>query len=451
MKYQTKAILAGFMGNFVEAYDVAICYYLSSELSRALMGNSQGDPRVVLVLIFLAYMIKPLGSFALGIYSDRYGRKKVMIASIVAAGITTMLIGLIPGYTSIGSASIAILLGLRIAQSIAIGSEFLNSSSFLVESGDNQHRGFRGCWSSVGVKAGTILACICAEGAHQLSMYHPFFDFAWRLPFLLAGVTMTVGLLIRFRTPESLNYVLYYANRHKPTTRMLYQQSLLFIKHYPFLFRYAFFSSFLSIASSFFFYLYMPLQAIHAAHISRSWVTLSTLLALILTALLIPVFGWISDKRDRLHILSFSTSGLLMLTYPFMLIMNSGDASQFLLMQLLIAIPCAGYYSVGSVLLTELFPIHIRCTALSITFSIAASIAAGLPPVIAEFLIQKTHSQNAPSLIIITIALIMLYHIYKLAKHYRCGRNEYHSIQWVTSDHTTQMPHQNVLVKDSDQ
>lgn len=434
MKYQTKAILAGFMGNFVEAYDVAICYYLSSELSRILMGNSQGDPYVVLLLIFLAYMIKPLGAFALGIFSDRFGRKKVMIASILAAGITTMLIGLIPSYTSIGGASIALLLGLRIAQSIAIGSEFLNSSSFLVESGDPKHRGFRGCWSSVGVKAGTILACLCAEGAHQLSIHNPFFDFAWRLPFLLAGLTMTVGLLIRYRTPESLSYVLYYANRHKPTTRMVYQQSLLFVKNYPFLFRYAFVSSFLSIASSFFFYLYLPLQAIHAAHIPRAWVTISTLLALLLTAVLIPIFGWISDKCDRLQMLTFSTSGLLMLTYPLMLIMNTGDAHQFLLMQLLIAIPCAGFYSVGSVLLTELFPIQIRCTALSITFSIAASIAAGLPPVIAEFLIRHTHSPNSPSLIIITIAMMMLYHIYQLTQHYRCGKNEYKTMQLFTSE-----------------
>ena len=428
MKYQTKAILAGFMGNFVEAYDVAICYYLSSELSRVLMGNAQGDPRVVFMLIFLAYLIKPIGAFALGLFSDRYGRKKVMMASIIMTGLSTALIGVIPGYGSIGVTSVVLLLGLRITQSVAIGSEFLNSSSFLVESGDNKQRGFRGCWSSVGVKAGTILACLLAEMAHLGALQFPDVDFAWRIPFLLAAFTMLVGFIIRYRMPESLGYVLYYANRQKPSTRMIYKASFAFMKTHPFLFRYAFFASFLSIASSFFFYLYMPLHAVHIAHFSREWVTVSTLLSLTFTAVLIPVFGWLSDKHDRLHIITFATSGLLMLSYPFMLAVNTGNVAELFIMQLLIAIPCAGYYSVCSVLLTELFPLHIRCTALSITFSIAASIAAGVPPVLADYLMRTTHSANAPCLIIIAIAAIMLVHIRTLSNEYRCGRNEYRSM-----------------------
>lgn len=428
MKYQTRAILAGFMGNFVEAYDVAICYYLSSELSRVLMGNTQGDPRLVLMLIFLAYLMKPIGAFALGLLSDRYGRKKVMMASIIMTGLSTALIGGIPGYASIGVSSIVLLFGLRMTQSVAIGSEFLNSSSFLVESGHHQQRGFRGCWSSVGVKAGTILACIFAELAHQGAIHFPNIDFTWRIPFLLASLTMLVGFIIRYRMPESLGYVLYYANRQRPSTRIIYQESFSFMKQHPFLFRYAFVASFLSIASSFFFYLYIPLHAVHIANFSREWVTISTLLSLTLTAGLIPLFGWFSDKHDRLQIITFSTAGLLMLSYPFMLAISTGSMIKLLIMQSLIAIPCAGYYSVCSVLLTELFPLQIRCTALSMTFSIAASIAAGVPPVLADYLMRITHSENAPCIIIIIIAAVMLVHIRTLSNEYRCGRNEYSSM-----------------------
>ena len=448
MRYQTKAILSGFMGNFVEAYDVAICYYLSSEISQVLMGNTQGDPHVVFMLIFLAYLAKPVGAFALGLASDRFGRKKIMIASIITTGLTTALIGAIPDYDVIGATAVVLLLGLRTAQSIAIGSEFLNSSSFLVESGHHAQRGYRGCWSSVGVKAGTILACICAQLAHQASLTYPMLHAAWRVPFLLAAFTMLIGLIIRYRMPESLGYVLYYANHYKPTTRELYQQSIYFMKKYPFLFCYAFFASFLSIASSFLFYLYMPLHAIHYAHFQRSWVTLSTLCALLFTALLIPCFGWLSDRRDRLSIITFSTTGLLMLSYPFMVALNFGNFNQFLMMQLLIAIPCAAYYSVCSVLLTELFPLHIRCTALSITFSIAASIAAGVPPVLANYLINLTQSPNSPCLIIMTIAAIMLFNLKKLEKNYRCGRNEYSSVHLfnLNSSESSLSPTQEELV-----
>lgn len=434
MNYQTKAILAGFMGNLVEAYDVAICYYLSSEISRSLMGNANGDPRVVFMLIFIAYMVKPIGAFVLGVCSDRFGRKKVMMTSIIASGLATALIGAIPDYQTIGGMSIIGLLGLRIIQSVAIGSEFLNSSSFLVESGSEKQRGFRGCWSSVGVKAGAILACIAAEMVHQSTTMTPYFNASWRIPFLFAAFAMGIGFIIRNRMPESLGYVLYYANRYKPSTYTIYQQSIHFIKQYPFLFRYAFFACFLSIASSFFFYLYMPLHAVHYSHFPRSWVTLSTLLSLIFTSLLIPIFGWLSDRHDRLNILIFSTTGLLMLSYPFMVAVSSLSYTQLLIMQLLISIPCAGYYSVSSVLLTELFPLHIRCTVLSIIFSIAGSIAAGVPPLLADYLIKTTHSPNSPCFIMITIATIMLINLKKLRKDYRLSRNEYRSVHFTMVD-----------------
>jgi MHS family proline/betaine transporter-like MFS transporter len=429
MNYQTKTILAGFIGNLVESYDIAICYFLASDIARVIMGNAQGDPRVVFMLILIAYLMKPIGAFLLGLCSDRFGRKKIFVTSIVTAGLATALIGLIPSYQTLGFTSVAFLFVLRAAQSIAIGSEFLNSSSFLVESGDHKQRGFRGCWSSVGVKAGSILACICAGLVHASD--RPFDANAWRIPFLLAAVTTGIGFLMRYRMPESLSYILYYANRPRPSTRAIYQQSFYFMKQYPFLFRYAFVASVLSVASSFFFYLYMPVYAVHHAHLPQSFVTVSTLLSLTLTAALIPLFGWLSDQRERLTIIRISTAGILMLSYPFMLAMTG--KTSFLCMQLLIAIPCAAYYSVCSVVLTELFPMPIRCTTLSIIFSLAASLAAGVPPVLSEALIYLTHSPDSPSLIIIMIAAVLLYHINRLGAEYHCGQNTYRNLPMLRS------------------
>lgn len=420
MNYQTKSILAGFMGNLVEAYDVAICYYLAAALSRHLMGNTLGDPRVVFLLICLAYLIKPIGALTLGVFSDRFGRKRVLTASIIMTGLSTALIGLIPDYQQMGLLSVFLFLGLRIIQSIALGSEFLNSSSFLVESGNPNRRGFRGCWSSVGVKVGTILACVAAEITHQTTD-----PSAWRFPFLFAAFTMLIGFMIRYRMPESLGYVLYYANRPKPTSRTLYQLTIQLMKQQPFLFRYAFFSCVLSIASSFFFYLYIPMHVVHALHFSQAAVTLSTLCSLLLTALLIPVFGWYGDQHDRLTVMNFATTGLLVLAYPFMLAVNTGNPYLLLFMQLIIAMPCAAFYSVSSVLLTELFPIHIRCTALALIFSVAGSFAAGIPPVLADYLIRFTHNANSPCLIIMILAIVMLRHLHVLMHEYRSGRNEY--------------------------
>ncbi|CDZ77911.1 Proline porter II [Legionella massiliensis] len=426
MKHQTKTILGGFMGNVVEAYDVSICYFLSSELSRVLMGDNQGNPTVVLGLIFLAYLAKPIGAFILGLFSDLYGRKNVLMASILIMGISTALIGLIPSFNQIGLYAAGLLLILRTIQSMALGSEFLNSASFLVESGDDSKRGFRGCWSSVGVKAGYLLACIIVEITHSSGTQLPLIqDWLWRIPFLLAILTTLMGVFIRYKMPESLAYIVYYAERKKPTTKAIYSQAKEFIRKNPFLFNYAFFASFLSVATGFFYYLYIPLHALQYSQLTRSFIMSSTTMSLAFVTFLIPLFGWLSDKCDRLQMLTSATISLLVLSYPFMHAVNHGNATYFVLMQLVISIPCACYYSVSSVLLTELFPLQIRCTALSIVFSIAASLASGLPPLLSDYLVRKTQLVNSPCLIMITLSCIVLVNVIVLAQRYRLGVNQY--------------------------
>lgn len=418
------------MGNLVEAYDMSICYFLANELSKVLLGVHQNNPSIMLTLIFLAYLAKPIGSFLLGLLSDLYGRKLVLTMSVLIMGLSTASIGLIPGYTSIGLASAGILLTLRIIQSMALGSEFLNSASFLVESGEKNQKGFRGCWSSVGVKAGYLLACLITELTQGFAT-HTGYDWAWRIPFLLALVTTIAGAYIRYHMPESLDYVIYYAERKKPTTRSIYQQSKTFVKNHPFLFNYAFFASFLSVATGFFFYLYIPLHATQYSHLSHALVMTSTMLSLTFATVLIPIFGWISDRYDRLKMLTFACFGLFILSYPFMYAVNFGNAAFFFIMQLLISIPCACYYSVSSVILTELFPLQIRCTALSIIFSIAASLAAGAPPLIANTLVQTTHRPNSPCIIMMLLSFVVLINIYLLVRYYRVGINQYNTEAFV--------------------
>lgn len=435
MKHKTKVILGGFMGNVVEAYDISICYFLSSELSRALLGDNKGRPSIILSLIFLAYLAKPIGAFILGLLSDLYGRKNILIGSILIMGMSTAFIGLIPSYQHIGLLAAVLLLFLRTVQSMALGSEFLNSASFLVESGDNQQKGFRGCWSSVGVKAGYLLACLIVETMRGFSSVMPASqEWIWRLPFLLAFLTTILGFYIRYSMPESLAYVIYYAERKKPSTKDIYQQSMSFVKQYPFMFNYAFFASFLSVATGFFFYLYIPLHAIQYSHLTRAFIMNSTIASLVLVTVLIPFFGWLSDSRDRLKMLAFATGGLLLLSYPFMHAVNYGNEAYFVLMQLAISIPCACYYSVSTVVLTELFPLAIRCTALSIVFSIAASLAAGVPPLFSDFLARTTHRPSSPALIMMTLAIIVLANIKILFQRYRIRKNDYDLSAFIISE-----------------
>lgn len=428
MKHQTKIILGGFMGNVVEAYDVSICYFLAHSLSKSLLGDAQGRPTVMLGLIFLAYLAKPIGAFFLGLLSDLYGRKNVLMMSILLMGLSTACIGLIPSYAAVGLWAPFLLLSLRIIQSMALGAEFLNSASFLVESGESNKRGFRGCWSSVGVKAGYLVACLVVELMQSQWFSGLAADWLWRIPFLLALLTTVMGYYVRYRMPESLAYVLYYAEHKKPTTADIYKASISLVRSSPFLFNYAFFASFLSVATGFFFYLYIPLHASVYSQLSKQFIMHSTMASLVLVTVLIPVFGWISDRMDRLRLLKAATATLLVLAYPFMHAINFGQAWEFFLMQMLISVACACYYSVSTVVLTEIFPMTIRCTALSIVFSIAASLAAGLPPLLSDWLARVTERPNSPAVIMIVLSLIVLSNIRLLTRNYRLAQNEYRTV-----------------------
>ena len=418
MKHQTRAILGGLMGNVVEAYDVSICYFLASILSTQLLGDHQGHPSIILTLIFLAYLAKPIGAFFLGLFSDLYGRKKILMLSVIIMGFATAAIGFIPGYNSIGIWAALLLLLFRVIQSMALGSEFLNSASFLVESGQAHQRGFLGCWSSVGVKAGNLLACVVYELTRSAQAAYPTTDWLWRIPSFLAILTTVVGFLIRYRMPESLAYIVYYADKKKPTTQEIYQQSLSFVKKYPFLFYYAFFASFMAVASGFFFYLYFPIHAKEFSHLSEHTIIYSTRWSLVLVTLLIPVFGWMSDYTDRLKMLFFATSALALMAIPLMRAIDSSNAHMLFTLQALISVACACYYSVSTVILTELFPMQIRCTALSIVYSIAASLASGVPPLLAHYMANHIHPVAAGGVMFV-VALVVLINIVLLVKHYR--------------------------------
>ncbi len=338
-------------------------------------------------------------------------------------GISTASIGLIPSYQQIGFYASILLVLFRILQNMALGSEFLNSALLLVESGNEQNRGFRGCWSSVGVKTGNLLACLIGQITLSFCSNPMLPEWLWRLPFLLAFVMAILGFYIRYTLPESLAYIKYYAARPKPTTRIIYRQSVAFTKKAPFLFTYAFCSSFMAVTIGFFFYITLSIHANEYTQLPRSFIMSASLFSLVLVIILIPIFGWFSDKGDRLKMLALATVGLLILAYPFMYAINFGNRFFYLFMQLLISIPCACYLSVSSVILTELFPLPISCTALSIVFSIAASLASGAPALIANYL--ANFDPTSPCLIIIVLSIIMLVNITILALNYRIGKNRY--------------------------
>ena len=412
MKHQTRIMLAGMLGNLIEAFDMAICGLLSAYFAKYLIGDTSKGLFIVFLTFFVGYLARPIGAIVLGLFSDVYGRKTPLAASILSMGVATASIGFIPPESSVGTASMITLLILRLIQSFSCGSEYLNSSAYLVENSEASQKGYAGSWASFGSMAGLLCASLVALVVTDLTGKYPELAWAiWRFPFILALLGSSIGLYIRLCIPESLEYIIYFAEHPKPKFQCILKQSFHYIVENRCKSLYVFALSCLGVTSTFQIYIYGPMQAQIYGNLSNHQIIISNIIALIVILCVFPIVGRLSDKLNREKIVIAASMGFLLLSQPYLYLLSYGNYGSLILIQSLISIPAGAYYATVPVMLAEMFPLNLRCTALSILYSTAASLAAGLTPLLSLMLLRKTQSALSPSLlllILIAFALIVM-------------------------------------------
>ena len=408
IKHQTRIILAGMMGNLIEAFDMAICGLLSIYFAKYLMGDANNGLAIVFVTFFAGYLARPIGAAFLGLFSDTYGRKIMLAISILSMGIATALMGFIPSHSSIGMNSMVILLILRVIQSFSCGAEYLNSSTYLVENADATNKGYTGSWASFGAMAGLLVASITALIVARLTSAYPELEWMiWRVPFILGLLGSSIGLYIRIYIPESLAYIAYYADHPKPKFNYLLKQSCQFLARNKLQALYAFVLSCLGVTSTFQIYIYAPIQAHIFGHFTDQQIIGSNIIALAVMLCVFPIVGKLSDKISREKIVIAASLGFWFLSQPFFYLLAHGNFGMLILSQCLISIPAGAYYATVPVMLAEMFPLNLRCTVLSVLYATAASLSAGLTPLLSLMLLRNTNSPVAPTLLIFMLVVIV--------------------------------------------
>ncbi|STX28453.1 putative proline/glycine betaine transporter [Legionella beliardensis] len=404
MKHQTRIILAGALGNLVESFDMAICGLLSVYIAKYLMGDTSQGLFLVFLTFFTGYLARPLGAILMGLLSDIYGRKIILACSILTMGVSTTLIGFIPTNSMIGMYSVITLLILRIIQSFSCGAEYLNSAAYLIENAEASKKGYSGSWASFGAMSGMLVASLIALVVTYFTNHYPEHDWLiWRVPFILALLGSSIGLYIRLCIPESMEYIMFYAEKPKPNFKNLLSESVNYIKSNKIQSLYVFILSCLGVTTTFQIFIYGPMQAHLYGNLQSHQILTSNIISLIVLLAVFPLFGKLSDRINREKIVIAATIGLLILSQPFFYCLSSDNIYKFILGQSLIAIPAGAYYATVPVMLAEMFPINLRCTVLSVLYSTAASLSAGLAPLLSLMLVKKTGVASSPSLLVFTL------------------------------------------------
>ncbi len=204
-----RVILAASVGSALEWYD----FFLYGTASALVFGElffPKSDPLIGTLLSFLTFgvgfVVRPLGGIAFGVLGDRYGRKPVLVATLLMIGAGTALIGLLPTYAVAGYWAPLLLVALRVVQGLGAGAEYGGAVIYLVENAPAKHRGFWGGFAPLGVSVGNLLAA----GAFALVTMLPrpeLMAWGWRLPFLASFALVLVGLYVRMRVAETPVFV----------------------------------------------------------------------------------------------------------------------------------------------------------------------------------------------------------------------------------------------------
>jgi MFS transporter, MHS family, proline/betaine transporter len=201
-----RVIAAGMIGNVLEWYDFAVYGYFATAIGHQFFPQQDGVAQLLSAfgVFALGYLMRPLGGALIGHIGDHFGRRAALTFSVTAMAIPTFLIGLLPGYATLGLLAPVALTLLRMMQGLSVGGEYTSSMVFMVEHAPDGRRGLMGALTSCGAGGGTLLGSAVGAGFAASMSEAALESWGWRIPFLLGLVVGIAGYFLRRHVLETM-------------------------------------------------------------------------------------------------------------------------------------------------------------------------------------------------------------------------------------------------------
>jgi MFS transporter, MHS family, shikimate and dehydroshikimate transport protein len=401
-----RIVVSSVIGTAVEWYDFLI-YGTATALVFNKLFFPLSDPTMSTIAAFGTYAVgflaRPLGAAIFGHFGDRIGRKAMLATTIVIMGLGTFLIGLLPTYDQIGIAAPILLVLLRLLQGIGIGGEWGGAVLMVVENSPTGSRGLLGSMVQIGWPIGNLAAIGMFAVLGQLPE-SDFLAWAWRIPFLISIVLVTVGLYIRLKLVETPVFREIEARKELAKVPLV---EILARHRRPF---------FAAIGLKLSEVTYAIVAGVFAISyvtatlaMPRSVIINAIFIAAVVALAMIPVFGWLSDRIGRKGMFYASCVFAMAFAFPMFWLLDTRDPSTITLT--IVAAITFGQmigFAVGPSWYSELFTARLRYSGASLGFQVGAAIA-GLTPFAAASLMAWTDGATWPiSIYLMVIAAITL-------------------------------------------
>lgn len=379
-------LLASVIGTTIEFFDFYVFATAAALLFPALFFP-KGDPTVALLSSFAifsaAFFARPLGSIIFGHYGDKVGRKVTLVAALLTMGISTVLIGFLPTYESIGWIAPLLLTLCRFGQGLGLGGEWGGAVLLATENAPKEKRGWYAMFPQLGAPIGLVLSAGTFWLMWNFLDESQRYQWGWRIPFLSSIILIIIGLWVRLSISETPEFKQAIERQERVKVPMID----VFLKYS----RTLFLGTFAGMTTFVLFYLvsaYLLSYSAHHLNLSFGEALEVQMVGAITFGLIIPFAGKISDKigRRRLMILVTIFIGLFSFVVPYLL--NNGISGVFGLSIIGLGLMGLTYGPIGAALASP-FPTAIRYSGASMTFNLAGIVGASFAPYIAESLVQN--------------------------------------------------------------
>ena len=378
-----RVLAASMIGTTIEFFDFYI-YATAAVIVFPHLFFPASDGNSALLQSFatfaIAFFARPIGAAIFGHYGDKIGRKATLVAALMTMGISTVAIGFLPTYASIGVMAPLLLALCRLGQGLGLGGEWGGAVLLATENAPEGQRSWYGMFPQLGAPVGFILATGIFLLLGAVLTEEQFFDFGWRIPFLASAALVIVGLFIRLKISETPEF----QKAIDKAERVAVPAAVLFKSHKMNLFL----GTIGAMATFVLFYLMTVFSlgwGTKALGYSREEFLLLQMIGVIFFGLTIPIAALLSDRfgmRPTMVGVSLAIAGYGLIMAP---LFGAGTAGVLAGLILGFALMGMTYGPIGAVL-AEPFPTSVRYTGASLTFNLAGILGASLAPYAATWL-----------------------------------------------------------------
>ena len=401
-----RAVLASTVGTTIEWYDFFLYGTAAALIFPKLFFPGSSEFAGILLAFstqFVGFAARPIGAAIFGHYGDRVGRKATLITTLMLMGIATFLIGLLPGYDTLGVWAPIILTLLRICQGLGVGGEWGGSVLMAMEWGKNSKRGLMASWPQLGVPMGLLLSTALVRVMSGALSNEAFESWGWRVPFLLSIVLVGVGLYVRLRVMETPQFA-----QIKKAEVVVKRPFVQVFKEHP---MEIITSAFVRMAEQAPFYIFITFVLTYGTTIlkmERNELLNYTLVAAAVGLVSVPFFGFLSDKIGRRLMYGIGIVCMALFAFPYFGLLNTKVAALALVAIVVSLIVHDMMYGPQAALIAESFGTNLRYSGAGLGYQLASVIAGGPAPLIAAAILNATNSSTGISWYIIGCCVLSM-------------------------------------------